>query len=60
MEILFNNFAEAKKKSIELMKEEKIMGVMIGKKRSQDIWFVDYRVCSEEYYEKFIKNTLTN
>ena len=56
MEILFNNFAEAKKKGIELMKEEKIMGVMVGKKRSQDIWFVDYRVCSDEYYEKFIKN----
>ena len=31
MEILFNNYQKAKTKAIELMKEEKIMGVMVGK-----------------------------
>ena len=56
MEILFNNYQEAKIKAIELMKEEKIMGVMVGKKRLQEVWFVDYRVCSDDYYEKYIKN----
>lgn len=60
MEILFNNYQKAKTKAIELMKEEKIMGVMVGKKRSQDIWFVDYRVCSDNYYEEYIKKSLTN
>ena len=57
MEILFNSYLEAKTKAIELIKEEKIMGVVIGKKRSQEVWFIDYRVCSDEYYEKYIKNT---
>lgn len=57
MEILFNSYLEAKTKAIELIKEEKIMSVMIGKKRFQEVWFIDYRVCSDEYYEKFIKNT---
>ena len=57
MEILFDNYLKAKTKAIELMKEEKIMGVMVGKKRSQEVWFVDYRICSDDYYEKYIKNS---
>lgn len=55
MEFLFDNFAEAKAKGIELMNEEKVVGVIVGKKRSQNVWFVDCRICSDEYYEKFIK-----
>ena len=31
MEILFDNYLTAKTKAIELMKEERIMGVMVGK-----------------------------
>ena len=57
MEILFNSYSEAKTKAIEMMKEEKIMGVIVGKKRSQEVWFVDYRICSDDYYEKYIKTT---
>ena len=57
MEILFDNYLTAKTKAIELMKEEKIMGVMVGKKRSQKVWFVDYRICSDDYYEKYIKKS---
>lgn len=33
MEILFNSYLEAKTKAIEMMKEEKVMYVHIGKKR---------------------------
>lgn len=60
MEILFNSYLEAKTKAIELMKEERVMAVHVGKKRFQPEWFVDYRVCCDSYYEEYIKKSLTN
>jgi hypothetical protein len=60
MEILFNSYLEAKTKANELMKEERVMYVHLGKRRFQPKWFVDYRVCSDNYYEEYIKKSLTN
>lgn len=60
MEILFNSYLEAKTKAVEMMKEERVMYVHIGKKRFQPVWSVDYRVCSDNYYEEYIKKSLTN
>lgn len=60
MEILFNSYLEAKTKAIEMMKEEKVVYVRLGKKRFQSKWFIDYLVCSDVFYEEFIKKSLTN
>ena len=60
MKILFNNYLEAKAKAVEMMKEDRVVCVHIGKKRFQPEWFVDYRVCGDDYYDEYIKKSLTN
>jgi hypothetical protein len=48
-------YAEAKSKALDFMKEEKVTGISINKKRDEDEWVLEIRECCEDFFNKYIK-----
>jgi hypothetical protein len=55
MKIKCRTYAEAKNKALDFMKEEKVTGISINKKRDEDGWVLEIRECCEDFFNKYIK-----
>ena len=55
MKIKCKTYTEAKNKALDLIKEEKITGISINKKKYEDGWELEIRECCEDFFNKYIK-----